>query len=181
MEPQQQTQIAELRKAMKETKNQRLYERYQAVYLYLGGYKIKEIAQIMGHTRKTISSYFAAYRNGGIEALPPHHSERPPRLSKEQALELKEIVLTKLPSEVEFEGHSNWTLAFIVILVEQKWGIRYSLKGMSLIMKRLGLSHTRPSYTLANADPEKKREFREEIFPIFKTNYGGDCPSFIPR
>ena len=37
-------------------------------------------------------------------------------------------------------------------------------------MERLGLSHTRPSYTLANADPEKQREFREEIFPAIKKN-----------
>ena len=47
MEPQQQTQIAELKKAMKESKDQRLYERYQAVYLHLSGYQMMEIAQII--------------------------------------------------------------------------------------------------------------------------------------
>ena len=97
----------------------------------------------------------------------------PKTKSKKQEAELKEIVLAKLPSEVGFDGHSNWTLAFMVLLVEQKWRISYSLKGMSLIMERLGLSHTRPSYTLANADPEKQRKFREETFPsIKKTNCG---------
>ena len=58
----------------------------------------------------------------------------------------------------------------MVILVEQKWGISYTLKGMSLIMERLGLSYTLPSYTLANADPEKQRKFREETFPALKKN-----------
>lgn len=171
MELQQQSQITELKKAMRQTKDNRLHERYQAVYLHLSGYKMTEIAQIVGHTRKTIGSYVAAYRDGGLEALTPRHSQgRPRRLSKKQEAELKEIVLTQLPSEVGFDGHSNWTLAFMVIIVEQKWGINYSLKGMSLIMERLGLSHTRPSYTLANADPEKQREFREEIFPAIKKN-----------
>ena len=69
MEPQQPTQFTELKRAMKKTKDQRLYERYQAVYLYLSGYKLKKIAQIMGHTRKTIGSNVAAYRNAGIKAL----------------------------------------------------------------------------------------------------------------
>jgi len=56
----------------------------------------------------------------------------------------------------------------MAILVEQRWGTRYRLKGMFLIMKRLGLSHTRTSYTLANADSEKQREFREAISPNLK-------------
>jgi len=43
-----------------------------------------------------------------------------------QETELKEIILTKLPSEVGFDGHSNWTLAFMVLLVEQKWEVSYT-------------------------------------------------------
>ena len=71
MELQQQTQIAELKKAMKKTKNHRIHKRYQAGYLHLSGYKIKEIAKIIGHTRTIIGSYVAAYRNTGIESLTP--------------------------------------------------------------------------------------------------------------
>lgn len=101
-------------------------------------------------------TYLFLYRKGGIEALTPRHSQGIlRRLSKMQETELKEIIFTKLPSEVDFDGYSNCTLAFMVLLVDHKWGISYSLKGMSLIMERRGLSHTRPSYTLANTDPEK--------------------------
>lgn len=107
----QQTQITELMKAMRETKNRRLHELYQVVYLQLSGYKMTEIAQIVGHIRKIISCYVAAYRNGGIEAFTPHHSQRGPRrLSKKQATELKEIDPTTPPSNLAFDGHSNWML-----------------------------------------------------------------------
>ncbi|MBP8076208.1 MAG: winged helix-turn-helix domain-containing protein [Phocaeicola sp.] len=58
-------------------------------------------------------------------------------------------------------------MPFSILLVEQKWVISYSLKGMPLIMERLGLSHTRPSYTLANADPEKQRKFRQKYLQRF--------------
>ena len=57
MELQKQNQISELKKAIKGTKNNRLRDRYQSVYLHLSGYTMTEIAQIVGHTRKTIGSY----------------------------------------------------------------------------------------------------------------------------
>ena len=38
------------------------------------------------------------------------------------------------------------------------------------MMERLGLSYTRPTYTLEKADPEKQRKFREETFPDLKKN-----------
>jgi putative transposase len=74
MELQQQNQISELKKAMQTTKNNHLHDRYQAVYLHLSGYTMTEITQIIGHTRKTIGCYVAAYREGGIESLTPRQA-----------------------------------------------------------------------------------------------------------
>lgn len=166
-----QAQIVELKKAMKQTKDRRLYERYQAAFLHLEGYTAPEIGRIIGRDRKTVGTYLAAYQEGGLAGLVPrHHTGRPRRLSATQEAELAETVTTKLPSEVGFTGLSNWTLALACEYVWQKWGIRYTLKGMSLILKRQGLSHTRPTYTLAKADPEKQRVFREETFPRLKKN-----------
>lgn len=36
--------------------------------------KLQQQNQIIRHTQKTIGSYVAAYREGGIEALTPRHS-----------------------------------------------------------------------------------------------------------
>jgi hypothetical protein len=38
-----------------------------------------------------------------------------------------------------------------------------SLTGILRMLWRLGLSYTRPTYTLAKADPEKQRTFRREM------------------
>lgn len=57
-----QIQLNELKHAMKQTKDRRLFERYQAVYLYLDGHTMNEVAQIIGRTRKTVSSYVSSYR-----------------------------------------------------------------------------------------------------------------------
>lgn len=121
MELQQQAQIDELKKAMRKTKNWRFNDRYPAVNLNLSGYNIKEISRIIGHTHSIIDCHVAVFRNGGIELLIPRHSQEiNRRFNRMQEAELKAIILTKLPSEVGFESHSNWTYAFMVVLVKQK-------------------------------------------------------------
>ena len=60
----------------------------------------------------------------------------------------------------------------MIMYVEREWGVTYTVRGMSLLMERLGLSYTRPTYTLAKADPEKQRVFLEETFPDLKKTDG---------
>ncbi|WP_411814290.1 helix-turn-helix domain-containing protein, partial [Cytobacillus horneckiae] len=45
----------------------------------------------------------------------------------------------------------NWTLAIISDFIQREWGQTYTLRGVSLLLEDLGLSHTRPNYTLKKA------------------------------
>jgi putative transposase len=151
---------------MKNAKDRRRFERYQAVYLHLDGYKMKEIAKIIGRQPVTVSSYISNYKKMGIEGLVLKYSPgKPSKLSKDQKDILVETVATKIPADVGFTAKYNWTLALVVEFVKNKWDIAYSLKGMSLVLHSLGLSYTRPTYTLEKADPEKQKEFTEITFP----------------
>jgi putative transposase len=153
-------QIEELQAMMKKAKDRRHFERYQAVYLFLDGYKMKEIAKIIGRQPVTVSTYISHYKKSGIEGLALKHSPgKPPKLPKDQKAILLETVATKVPADVGFTARYNWTLALVVEFVKNKWDIAYSLKGMSLVLHSLGLSYTRPTYTLEKADPEKQKEF----------------------
>lgn len=164
-------QIDEVKKAMRCVKDRRHFERYQAVYLYLSGYKMKEIAQIIDRIPETISIYISTYKENGLEGLALGHSTgKPSRLSKEQKAILLETISTQVPADVGFSARYNWTLALIVEFVKEKWGIPYSLRGMSRILEKLGLSYTRPTYTLEKADPEKQKVFVEETFSGLKKN-----------
>jgi transposase len=46
---------------MKETKNKRIYDRYQAIYLYLQDYAKEDIDNIIGRLERTIYNYVNAY------------------------------------------------------------------------------------------------------------------------
>lgn len=167
-----QEQLMELKQAMKETDNKQLYKRYHMVWQFLTGrYSQKETARIEGVTPKTVATHVTSYLTGGLDALKPKPIPgRVRRLTPAQEEELAETIANKLPSQVGFERLANWTLALAVEYTRKTWGVEYSLKGMSLILERQGLSHTRPTYTLAKADPKKQAEFKEEVFPEVKKN-----------
>lgn len=164
-----QQQIEEPQLAMRQTKERRLFERYQALFLHLKGHTNVAIADIIQRDPITIGNYVKAYHKEGIQGLRLGYSTgKPPRLSPEQRAILHETIATKIPSDVGFPATSNWTLAIIVQWVENQWTISYSLRGMSKLLKRMGFSHTRPTYTLEKADPAKQKVFIDETFPALK-------------
>lgn len=162
-------QREELQTAMRQTKDKRLFERYQTVFLHLEGKNNVEIAMIIQRNRATVGEYIKAYKKEGITGLRMGISTgKPHRLTIEQRAELAEIVTTKTPADVGFAPYTNCTLALLVSLVKREWAVSYSLRGMSKLLERMQFSHTRPTYTLANADPEKQKTFKEETFPALK-------------
>ena len=56
-----QNEIDTLAALIKQTKDKRMFERYQAIQLYLQGYSKKDIVNIVGRSRKTLCSYINAY------------------------------------------------------------------------------------------------------------------------
>lgn len=78
------------------------------------------------------------------------------------------MIATKLPVDVGFPAKFNWILAIVAAFIEREWNKTYTLRGVSILLHDLGLSHTKPTYTLANADPAKQKQFIEETFPAFK-------------
>lgn len=131
-----------------------------------------EIAGILNRNRMTVSSYIHTYETGGLTALQLKYSSgAPTRLTKEQQDQLKQTIAYSVPHEVGFAAKHNWTLELIAAYVEREWNHRYSLRGISKVMERLGLSYTKRTYTLAAADPEKQRQFAETTFPDLKKSY----------
>ncbi|AMA71700.1 helix-turn-helix domain-containing protein [Aneurinibacillus thermoaerophilus] len=63
------TELQTVQQAMKQTKDKRMYERYQAISLFLQGYKYEQISAIIGRNKKTVGTYVKAYREQGLEGL----------------------------------------------------------------------------------------------------------------
>lgn len=155
-------QVEEITMAMKSSKDRRMFERYQAIKLYLTDKTVAEIGEIIGRSLPTVYSYINNYRKNGIEGLamkPP--PGRPSLLSEEQKQLVYDLIINQTPEDVGFRAEMNWTSPLMRCWIKQKWGIEYSDRGMRALMYSLNLSYTRPTYTLKKADPVKQEEFKK--------------------
>jgi transposase len=163
------TELQAVEKRIKQTKDRRMFERYQTIRLYLIGQSVSQIAFILGRTNKTIKAYIDAYKERGLNGLIMNRSTgKPTRLTKDQQTQLKQTIIDHVPHEVGFTAKFNWTLEIIASYILREFGHTYSIRGVSKLMHRLGMSYTKPTYTLEAADEEKQREFVEETFPELK-------------
>lgn len=160
-------QTEEIQEQMKRAKKTREYRRLQAIYLYGTGSSIEEAARITQFQDRSITRLYDKYLESGLSSLTDAPMEgRPRRLTAEQELALKEVILNNSPVEYGFSAYYNWTATLAKEYIKQEYGVGYSIKGVTKIFKRLNLSYTRPTYTLAKADPEKQEQFREDFWKV---------------
>lgn len=158
--------IKRLKRVMNSCKVLRLKERLQAIFLYLQGYAIKEIALIIGRGIPTTYRYINTYNEGGLKALRMKHSPgRPCLLTEEQRQQVYHVVANFVPKDVGFPVEMNWTAPLLQEWIKKTFGISYSKRGALWLLHSLGFSCTRPTYTLANADPQKQEAFKKNWIP----------------
>ncbi len=109
---------------------------------------------------KTIHHYVSAYKEKGLDGLEITYSPgAPTKLTKEQQRQLIKTVAYKQPVDVGFPAKYNWTLSLITQYIKREWDQSYTLRGASKMLHSLGLSYTRPTYTLKKAEKKKQDEF----------------------
>ncbi len=154
--------LALVQTAMNYAPSQWMFPRYQAVVLVLKGYPYAEVSEIIGRSIATVSHYIQAYRHGGLAALEPRHSPgRTHRLTAEQEQTVAEVVTHQTPQDVGFPAEMNGTAPLVRRFIRNRCGVMFSERGVRHLLYRLGFACTRPTYTLAKADPEKQAAFRE--------------------
>jgi transposase len=158
------SEIQKVKSAMKEVKDKRMYSRYHVIYLHLKGYRNIEIAMYVDLCEHTIGTYVNAYKAKGLVGLVMGKSTGAPRyLTIEQEQKLFEVITTQTPDQVGFPFRMNWDTNIAKQWVKSNFGVEYSARGMLDVLHRLNLSFTRPTYTLAKADPVKQEQFKQDF------------------
>ncbi len=154
---------------MRDTDDKRMYERYLWISLLLSDYSRKDIAQILDRGLDTIGHYVQGYCASGLEGLQMDYSPgRPAYLTPEQEQLVHQTLAEKTPEDVGFPARMNWTSGIVRKWIEDEFQIKYSDRGSRELLYRLGFSHTRPTYTLAKADPEQQEAFKQEFEEVKK-------------
>ena len=162
--------IANIKAAMKEIKNVRIYKRYLVILKHLEGDSNVAIARMVSLEPHTVGDYIRNYKSKGLTGLEMHYSTGAPRkLNKEQETSLFETVTNRTPDEVGFESRKNWTIELVRQWIINTFSINLSHRGTHEVLHRLNLSYTRPTYVLKKADKEKQEEFKVTFEGLKKT------------
>jgi transposase len=163
-------ELQRVKSAMNNEKEARYFKRYQSLYLYLSGKKCDEVASIVGLSKISVSRINQVYKKEGLTGIPDKPREgRPRKLTQQQEAKIKELILSKVPSEVGFPAEFNWTAGLVAKYIKREFGLDYTIRGITGIFERLGLSYTRPTYVLAKADKEKQAQFVKNFEKVKKT------------
>ncbi len=163
METKEET-IAMLKKLARKSRSAQQRRQYDIVRLNLEGWRKPEIAKIMDMSLQGIYKVLNRYKAKGVEGLILGKAKgRERKMTEEQERELYEVISKRLPKDVGLEPFCNWSAPLACQYVKNRFGVEFSERGMRDVFYRLKLSYTRPTYTLAKADPVKQEAFKERL------------------
>jgi len=159
----------QLQKLYRSETNARLARRIHGVYLASKGLTCPQIMEITGSARRTIQQWVAKYNTGGIKALKDSpRCGAPTKLSqKQQQAFCKRIEAG--PTEQDRTSVLNGPV--IREILEQEFGVSYSLRGVYCLLHRLRFSCLCPRPQHEKANPQSQEEFKKtSLKPWIKSN-----------
>lgn len=151
--------IDELRTLYRMEADARMARRIQAVWLARQGLTCRAVMDVTGAAQRTVFDWIAKYNRGGIdELLDRPRSGRPMFLDAGQLKQLAERIEA---GPVEKDVVSVFNAATVDQLVEKEFGVLYSLRGIQLLLGRMGFSYQCPRPVHENSDPEVQEAFKK--------------------
>ena len=131
-------------------RDRRSADRIRAILLLDQGESVSAIANFLFLNETTIRNYKSRYDDGGLEGLViDDYAGRSSYLSEDQKGELnKELELRLYP-----------TTKSIIKYVKDRFGVKYTVNGMTSLLHNLGFSYKKPTGVPGKADVVQQREF----------------------
>jgi transposase len=121
------------------------------------------IAQILKVSTEAIRQWIVSYLKRGLKGLMTGKKPgRPRKLTKSQRKELCRLIKAG-PEKSGFCG-SCWRSPMIQQLIHKRWGVFFSVKYISELLKSLGFSYQKAQFVAANRDEEARRTWLESTW-----------------
>lgn len=87
-------------------------------------------------------------------------------LTEEQRQQLSAVLEQEQPADFGFEARYTWTLPLLAEWIQHEFGQTISVRGISVMLKRMNLSFTKATYTYAKANEKVQAYFRKHTFGL---------------
>ena len=150
----------ELRREARHAPNARIAGRMLALAAALEGRSRTDAVRIGGMDRQTLRDWVHRYNEHDLDGLRDDHQGAPPRLTEGQQATLRALVYHRPPPD---SGLAEWRLCDLVSLVEERFGVRYTLSGMWRGLEGLGLGKmtARPRHPQAKPATDNSNQISE--------------------
>ncbi len=163
-------------KKQNQAKDWREARRLQAWELKQKGWKQKDIAEALGVSKGAVSQWFKKANNEGVAALRKRTGGGPkPRLGVEQVNQLPAL-LSQGAEHFGFRG-DVWTRARVAAVIQQTFGVTYSLTHVGWLLDKIGWSWQKPLTRASQRDEAAIERWRTETWlEVQKKPNGRDEP-----
>ena len=145
--------------------------RVRALHGHELGLTEEQLADVLGVARETVSRWWTAYQEGGLQALPHDRTGRPTgsgrTLSNEQAAQIQVVLDEQMPND---RGIASplWTRRAVQSLIRQLFGIEMPVRTVGEYLKRWGYTPKKPQRHARGQDPEAVLEWLEKTYPAIE-------------
>ena len=153
-------------------KNNKCSNRIRVILLSDEGEPVSRIAKYFFLDEGTVRNYQNRYKKRGLEGLIiDDHSGRSSYLSTEQK---KELIL-------ELDSKIYPSAKKVIEYVKKRFGVSYTVNGMSSLLRSLGFSYKKPKGVPGKADTKKQKEFIKKYKRLKKKGLVYFADSTHPR
>jgi len=152
--------LSTLRRLVRKESNAKQRDRYRAVVLALEGLMEPEIRRRLGRSRGFIQRWVYAYRDKGVDGLvakKPHG--QPPKLPRHQEAAFK--ALLSQPGAPR-RGRD------VAELLQEQFGMTYTIRGVLMLLHRLGYAPLKPRPVNPKKDPIAQAEWQKRAPFLFR-------------
>lgn len=147
--------------------------RRQAAEMFERGASSAEVAHALEVSEKSARAWRRTWTGGGVEALASKGSPGPrTKLSQRQVDRLEHALLAG-PAAAGWTEDQRWTLARVAKLIGRMFHVSYSLKGVALLLHRMGWTPQVPVHRAAECDDEAVATWRKSTWPQVKGSRAG--------
>jgi putative transposase len=147
--------------------------RQQAADLFAAGVSALEVAARLEVSTKSAYAWRRAWAAGGAEALASKGSSGPASKLNPAQVQRLQRRLEAGPAASGYVEDQRWTLARAVKLIGTMFHVRYSLKGASLLLRRMGWTPQMPSHRAVERDEAAIASWRQRTWPAVKGSRAG--------
>jgi transposase len=160
----------DLRQYEKTIQNVKMRQRVMTIRFIMEHYTGKEVAHLLNLHRETVSTYVKTFNQYGMNGLltREYSTGKPPYLTKEEKEELRRMIVESTPEKEGFGIDVNWDTRVIQHVIDEKFSVTMNRSGIYRMLLHMGLSYTRPTYTLAKADKEEQKPFLQDMEMVKK-------------